>query len=602
MKLLIFFIASLAAAQQAPQYSAEVLRDVMVPMRDGVKLAADVYLPARAGTGAPVRLPTLISRTPYDKSGLRAEAEWYAQHGYAVVAQDVRGRFRSEGTFYPFIQEGPDGYDTIEWAAAQDWSNGKIGTFGASYLAWDQYRAAMERPPHLVAMFANVGGAEFYQEFAYPGGAPNLAWGIWIAKSAETSPPAQTNADAKRVLTSILQNPAEWFRQSPQQRASVFQPFPVHRRIYQDYITHTQYDDYWRDPGFSTPAGWQRIKDVPILFISGWYDYFGNGVLKNFVQLSKLQKTEKQLVMGPWPHGVGGSACGDGFFGNAALTSVRELTLAWFDRWLRDQAPGSLGETVRYFRMGGGNGAADERGRRTHGGTWLTAAAWPPPSGRALTLYLGGDGRLIRDRAADAAPRTFTYDPADPVPTIGGRYGVGGWTPNCFQNQVCRPGILGCNNSEPLAARSDVLVFATEALPDDLEVTGPVRARLWVSSDAPDTDFTAKLIDVAPDGYAAILADGQFRVRYRDGFSRERPLKAGEIAAVDIDLGATSNLFAKGHRIRVDISSSNWPQVDINPNTGAPVNANQSSRKARNTVYLDGKRASYVELTVVPVK
>jgi putative CocE/NonD family hydrolase len=598
----LLIAAVVASGQQSAPYSVEVVRNVMVPMRDGVRLATDLYLPATSGARASGRFPTLISRTPYDKAGLRAESEWYAQRGYAVVAQDVRGRSGSEGQFYPFIQEGRDGYDAIEWAAAQDWSNGKVGTFGASYLAWDQYRAAMERPPHLAAMFANVGGADFYQEFGYPGGAPNLGWAIWILKSAETSPQAEANPEAKRVLTRILEDPGNWLRQSPRERASVFEPFPVHRRIYEDFVAHPQFDDYWRDPGLYTPAGWGRIKDVPVLFISGWYDYFGDGVLKNFGALRKSHKTSKELVMGPWWHGIGPSSCGDAFFGDEAAVVVRERTLAWFDRWLKGRPSPSTGnDAVQYFRMGGGAGTRDAKGRRGHGGRWLTAPSWPLPSVHPAKLYLVADGKLARSASA-GQPLSFVYDPADPVPTIGGKYGIGSWTPNCFQDQVCRPGILGCQDSKPLSVRPDVLVFQTEPLSEGMEVTGPVRVRLWVSSDAPDTDFNARLMDVAPDGYAAILADGQLRLRYRAGFANERLLKPGEVAAIEIDLGATSNLFAQGHRIRVDISSSNWPRIDPNPNTGAPVNVVEGKRKARNTIYLDPRRPSHIELPVVPAR
>ena len=601
MRALVLLIAAVVASgQQSAPYSVEVVRNVMVPMRDGVRLATDLYLPAISGARASGRFPTLVSRTPYDKAGLRAESEWYAQRGYVVVAQDVRGRFGSEGEFYPFTQEGPDGYDAIEWAAAQEWSTGKIGTFGASYLAWDQYLAAMERPPHLAAMFANVGGANFYQEFGYPGGAPNPGWAVWIVKSAETSPQAQANPEAKRVLSRILADPGEWLRQSPRERASVFTPFPVHRRIYEDFVAHQRFDEYWRNPGFYTPAGWARMKDVPILFISGWYDYFGNGVLKNFQALREKQKSPKQLVMGPWWHAIGSSSCGDAFFGDEAAVAVRERTLAWFDRYLKGKSPeNTRSEAVQYFRMGGGAGGRDSKGRRLHGGRWLTASGWPLPSARPAKLYLGAKGKLERSASA-APPRTFVYDPADPVPTIGGKFGIGSWTPNCFQDQVCRPGILGCRDSAPLAARRDVLVFQTEPLSEDMEVTGPVRVRLWVSSDARDTDFNARLMDVAPDGYAAILADGQLRLRYRAGFSNERLLKPGEVAAIDIDLGATSNLFARGHRVRVDISSSNWPRIDPNPNTGAPVNVMEDKRKAQNTIYLDTRRPSHIELPVVP--
>jgi putative CocE/NonD family hydrolase len=216
-------------------------------------------------------------------------------------------------------------------------------------------------------------------------------------------------------------------------------------------------------------------------------------------------------------------------------------------------------------------------------------------------MYLSA-ARKLASHPVSSKPATFVYDPADPVPTIGGRYGLGSWTPNCYQDQVCRTSILGCTNDQPLSARNDVLAFITEPLTKPLEVTGPVRVRLWVSSDAPDTDFTAKLIDVAPDGYAAILTDGQTRVRYRKGFDREVPLKPGEIAEVTVELGATSNLFAAGHRIRLDVSSSNWPRVEPNPNTGDPVNRARGKRKARNTIYMDGRRPSHVELPVVPVR
>ncbi|HEU0143058.1 MAG TPA: CocE/NonD family hydrolase [Bryobacteraceae bacterium] len=599
---LFLLAAAVTAAQQAPLYTVEVVRDVMVPMRDGVRLATDLYLPAQGGTRAAGKFPAMLCRTPYNKSGQGNTAEWYAQRGYAVVTQDVRGRFRSEGQFYPFIQEGPDGYDAIEWVARQEWSNGKVGTYGASYLAWDQYRAAMERPPHLVAMFANVGGANFYQEYAYPGGALNLGWALWILRSAETSPAAQENAEAKSRLTQILEQPEKWLRLPPRERAAVFEPFPVHLRIYEDFLAHSRHDAYWHDPGFHTPAGWERIKDVPILFISGWYDYFGDGVLSNFSALSKTQKMPKKLVMGPWWHAVGSSSCGDGFFGDAAAVAVREMTLAWFDRWLKGRAAGEMpDQPVRYFRMGGGPGGRDAEGRFQHGGTWLTATTWPLESLERTKLYLAEGGKL--NRTASAGPAlTFVFDPAGPVPTIGGRYGVRSLTPDCFQDQVCRPGILGCNDSSPLAERKDVLMFSTDALTEDLEVTGPVRARLWVSTDAADTDFTAKLIDVYPGGYAAILADGQVRLRYRNGFGKESLVTPGEVAEIEIELGSTSNLFAKGHRIRVDISSSNFPRFESNPNTGEPVNAGTEKKKATNTVYLDAKRPSHVELPVAPLR
>lgn len=594
--LLLLFFTGLALGQERLT-ETKVLRDLRIEMRDGVKLAADVYLPG----GGAERRPTLVARTPYNRAGLRRDAEWFAQQGYAFVAVDVRGRFASEGPFYPFVNEGPDGYDMIEWAARQEWSNGKVGTYGASYLAWDQYRAALENPPHLVAMFANVGGADFYQEFGYPGGTLNLGWGIWIARSAETSPPAQSLPEQKAVLSRILESPGEWLRQHPRDRAKVFDPFPTHRRIYDDFLAHPTFDAYWHDPAFHVPATWGRMKDVPTLFVSGWYDYFSAGVLRNFENLSAKQQSPHRLVMGPWWHAVGPRECGDGDFGTGAQVDMRALSLEWFNHWLKGEPLTTLAkDRVRYFRMGGGSEGRTEKGRREHGGSWETASTWPPPAiGRSLYLE---DGGHLSGAPTKTGSRTYVFDPERPVPTIGGRFGIGAWTPNCFQNQVCRAGVLGCENEDPLANRPDVLSFSSEPLEEAVETTGAAKATLWVSSDSPDTDFTVKLIDVAPDGYAAIIADGQIRLRYRDGFARENLNTPGEIVRVEIPLYSSSNLFAKGHRIRVDISSSNWPQFESNSNTGEAVNDWTRRRKARNSVYLGPERPSKVQLPVVPVR
>lgn len=593
--LLVLF-TGLAFAQE-PLTETRVLRDVRIEMRDGVKLAADVYLPG----GGAERRPTLIARTPYNRAGLRRDAEWFAQHGFAFMAVDVRGRFGSEGPFYPFVNEGPDGYDTIEWAARQEWSNGKVGTYGASYLAWDQYRAALENPPHLVAMFANVGGADFYQEFGYPGGALNLGWGIWIAKSAETSPPAQSLPEQKAVLSRILESPGVWLRQHPRERAKVFDPFPTHRRIYNDFLAHPAFDNYWRNPAFFVPGTWARMKDVPTLFVSGWYDYFSAGVLRNFENLSAKQQSQHRLVMGPWWHAVGTRECGDGDFGSVAQVNMRELSLEWFNHWLKGEPLQTLAQKrVRYFRMGGGSEGQNEKGQREHGGVWKNADTWPLPTS-VRSLYLEDGGRL-NSAPTKTGSRTYVFDPDHPVPTIGGRFGIGSWTPNCFQNQVCRAGVLGCENEDPLTSRPDVLSFSSEPLDEAMEVTGAPSATLWVSSDAADTDFSVKLIDVAPDGYAAIIADGQVRLRYRDGFARESLNTPGEIVKLEIPLYSSSNLFAKGHRIRVDISSSNWPQFESNSNTGEAVNDWTQRRKARNSIYLGPERPSRVQLPVVPAR
>lgn len=594
--LLLLLLSGLAFSQE-PLHETKVLHGIRIEMRDGVKLAADVYLPS-AGEK---RWPTLIARTPYNRAGLRRGAEWFAQRGFAVVAVDVRGRFESEGPFYPFVNEGPDGYDAIEWAARQGWSNGKVGTYGASYLAWDQYRAAMENPPHLVAMFANVGGADFYQEFGYPGGTLNLGWGIWLLRSAETSVPAQSLPEEKAALSRILEKPGEWLAKHPRERGKVLDPFPTQRRAYDDSLAHATFDSYWRDPAFYVPGTWARMKDVPTLFVSGWYDYFATGLLRNFENLSAKQQSPHRLVMGPWWHAVGPSDCGDGDFGTAAQVDMQTLSLEWFNHWLKGEPLETLAkERVRYFMMGGGSEGRNAKGQREHGGTWKNASTWPPPA-NLRSLYLSDEGRLTGNPTKTDS-RTYVFDPNHPVPTIGGRFGIGAWTPNCFQNQVCRVGVLGCESEGPLASRPDVLSFSSEPLEEPVEVTGAARATLWVSTDAPDTDFSVKLIDVAPDGYAAIISDGQIRLRYRSGFARESLTPPGEIVEVEIPLYSSSNFFAKGHRIRIDISSSNWPQFESNSNTGEPVNDWTKRQPARNTVYLGPERPSRVLLPVVPVQ
>ncbi|MEK7405870.1 MAG: CocE/NonD family hydrolase, partial [Acidobacteriota bacterium] len=518
-------VATLGAAQ--PPFDSHAVSTVMVAMRDGVRLATDVYRPAHAGQPAGGKFPALVYRTPYDKSGQSKDGAFFAQRGYVVVVQDCRGRFASEGDFYAFINEGQDGYDAIEWVAAQPWSDGKVGTIGGSYLAWDQYHAAMYRPPHLAAMFALVGGANFYQEYAYPGGAPNLGWPMWLLNSAATSQQAARDPAAAAALQEIRKKVAPWLALHPRQRQEAFRLLPAHLKMYQDFYDHPVFDASWRQRGFYTAGYHREMKDVPILFMSGWYDYFGEGVLDNFMALARIQKTPKKLVMGPWPHGVGASECGDVSFGAAAAVNQRELALDWFDHWLKGQPLRLVSpEPVRIFRMGGGDGSRGQGGRFHHGGEWRSSAAWPPPETRPSNYYLHPGGTLSASPPPRAKPSSFVFDPDNPVPTIGGRYG------GCAQNQVCSPKITGCADSSPLTERPDVLSFSTAPLERPLEVTGKIRATLWISSDAPDTDYTAKLVDVHPDGYALILTDRQIRTRYRNGFEKPELMKPGRVYKV----------------------------------------------------------------------
>lgn len=306
------FLVSAAFTAIGQEFDSHAVSETMVPMRDKVQLATDVYRPARAGAAVEGKFPVLVVRTPYNKAGLARSGAWFAQRGYVVVAQDCRGRFRSEGDFYAFLNEGLDGYDTIEWAAAQPWSTGKVGTFGGSYLAWDQHHAAMYRPPHLEAMFAIVGGSNFYQDYAFPGGAPNLGWGSWLLQSARSSPLASKDPATVAPINAVMPaGPMAWLSQHPNKRAGAFELLPAHHRMYADFYGHPEFGDWWKQKGWYTRGHYNEIKDVPTVFLSGWYDYFGEGTLENFAELARRQKTPKKLIMGPWPHGTGRAECGE---------------------------------------------------------------------------------------------------------------------------------------------------------------------------------------------------------------------------------------------------------------------------------------------------
>jgi len=588
-------------AAQTEEFDSYTVSMVMVPMRDGVKLATDIYRPARANQPVEAKFPVLVYRTPYNRSGIvtgfREDAISLAKHGYIVAVQDCRGQFDSEGEFYPFINEGKDGFDTIEWAGTQPWSTGKVGTLGPSYMGWDQYLASLYHPPHLVAMFALVGGSNFYNQFGYPGGAPNLGWPMWLLYSAISSPQAARDPVAAQPLKEALKNAAAWLASHPQKRAEVFRAFPNYLKAYEDFYNHPAFDDYWKQHGFYTPGYYRQMKDVPIFFVTGWYDYFGEGVLENFSWLKHFQSTPKNLIVGPWPHNPEKASCGDIFYGNQAGLDVVAEELNWFDHWLKGRDFQTAGtDSVRYFRMGGGSGSRNADGLLEHGGEWMTSLSWPPAGLKLTKYYLRAAHLLSSEQPAQENSATYVFDPDNPVPTIGGRYGGRISYPHCGQDQVCSPTIPGCPDSLPLEKREDVISFLSAPLDSPVEVTGNVRCELWVSSDAVDTDFTAKLMDIYPNGYALILTDGVTRARYRKGFERPELMKPGKIYKVAIDLGSTSNLFLQGHKIRLDISSSNYPAFETNPNTGEMAGSWTHRIKARNTVYHEGSRPSFLLL------
>lgn len=587
-----------------------------MPARDGVTLATDLYFPAHGDSPAPGRFPVILERTPYNKHGLGsvATAKFFARHGYVAAIQDVRGRFGSGGEWYPFALEGEDGYDAVEWLGTRDWCDGQVGTIGLSYSGSDQHALATLRPPHLAAIFASEAMSNYHTGAMRQGGAMELRFFIYAFRMAWDSPAAQANPALRDAVKREWDHVAQWLGRAPlKPGTSILRQFPSIERWVLDVLTHADYDDYWKQRGYNIEEYYDQHADVPTYLLGGWYDSYTRATTDNFIQLRRQLQSPVRMIVGPWTHGVTTlqqSHSGDADFGiDAPLDDYDGFRLRFFDRALKGLETGIDAEPpVRIFVMGGGSGRRLLSGRLDHGGHWRNESTWPLARATPLTLHLHGDGSL-RPEAPDVteASSSYRYDPRDPVPTIGGNISAANEVlpPGGF-DQRCRPGLYGCADSLPLAARHDVLVFQTPPLEEDTEVTGPLTVRLWASSSAVDTDFTAKLIDVYPpnedypDGYALNIADSIIRGRYRADRTVGTLLTPGEVYEFEVILYPTSNLFARGHRIRLDISSSNFPRFDVNPNTGEPVGRSNRIVVAENTIYHDADHPSHLELAVVP--
>jgi len=590
-----------------------IRKNLMMPVRDGVRLATDVYLPDGDPTPSGP-FPAILIRTPYDKTGLAETAEFFTKYGYAVVTQDVRGRFASQGTFYIYTNEGPDGYDAVEWVASRPWCNGDVGTYGGSYLAATQNALAVLCPPHLRTMFVMVGTSNYVEDGAGRGGAfallHNLTYGFRLAYTGKEG----RHYDAEEVtdtpgglaLQQAYNNLANWLYVAPLKADSPFQWAPSYQKWYTDWRAHPTYDDYWKQNGYNFEEYHERYPDIPICFVGGWYDIFKRGTLKNFQGLSG-HKSYTRLLMGPWTHSTGTTFAGDVSFGPRAKMSMKHEAARWFDHFLKGKTNGIEKEPrIKYFLMGAGNTVKNKDGRLQSGGVWKTAQNWPPNGFHEQLFYLHGDGRLPTSVCKSDASSLFMYNPRQPVPTIGGNIDSGKHlVRRGAQNQVQRPGDLATDHQRlPLSSRPDVLTFQTSSLNRDVEVTGSLRVVLWVSSSAKDTDFTAKLIDVYPPskdypaGYAMNLEDGIVRMRFRNSREREELMSPRTVYRVTIDLWATANLFLKGHKIRLDISSSNFPMYDVNPNTGESLGQHTHMVNAMNTVYHDPNRTSCLVLPI----
>jgi len=608
-----------------------LLSDVMVTMRDGVRLATDVYLPVTTTTSA-ARFPVILERTPYDKTAPsrsertpvnpkplgRAEvAAFFTRRGYAVVYQDCRGRYKSEGEFVKYLSDGNDGYDTCTWILKQRWCNGRIGTMGLSYAAHTQGALGSAGAPGVMAMFLDSGGfSNAYQDGIRQGGAFELKQATWAFNQALESPDLQR--DPARLAAMKAIDIRDWFRRLPWRRGnSPVTLAPEYERYLFEQWEHGEFDDYWKQLGIYGEGFYDQYVDAAMVHMSSWFDAYSRTATDNYVGLGKRKRGPVRLIMGPWTHGDRQlTYAGDVDFGPRATVDGNiaadflTLRLRWFDRWLKGVKNGVESEApVRIFVMGGGTGRRNPAGRLDHGGRWRTERDWPIPDTMWTPFYCGRDGSLSTTKPNDAeAYREYRFDPAQPVPTIGGTVTSGQpvMVGGAFDQRE-GPRFFGSTEPyRPLAERPDVLVFQTPPLENPVEITGPIEARLWISSDCPDNDFTIKLVDVYPpnadypDGFAMNIADGILRVRYRDSWEHPSLMTPGTVYAIRVTAFPTSNLFAREHRIRLDISSSNFPHFDVNPNTGEPEARATSARIATNRIYLDASRPSRVILPVIP--
>lgn len=613
-----------------PPSDVHVTRDVMVTLRDGVRLATDIYRPAKDGRPLETPLPVLLERTPYDKLGVnhgdrtrqdpipRSKPELavdFVRGGYVVALQDCRGRYASEGVFEKYLSEGPDGYDTVEWLAAQPWCDGQVGTLGLSYGAHVQSALACLAPPALAAMFLDSGGfSSAYHSGIRQGGAFELKQATWAYKHALLSP--ATKADPARRAALKAQDLKAWFKTMPwSEGCSPLSAAPEYEKYLLEQWRNGLFGPYWTQNGIYARGAYDAYADVPMVHMSSWFDPYSVTATENYLGLSRRKASPVKLILGPWTHGQRSiTHAGDVDFGpeatldGALAENYVALRLAWFDAWLKPQPGPDPLPPVKLFVMGGGSGRRTPEGRLDHGGRWRDETAWPPKDARSADYFLRQDGGLsTQAEPRIEAFREYIHDPLSPVPTLGGALASGApvMEAGAF-DQIEGPNVFGgASISRPLGSRDDILVFQTPPLEHDVEVVGPIRAELFVSSDCVDTDFTIKLIDVHPPsddyprGFAMNLSHGILRARYREGFDHEVRMAPGQVYAIEVEAFPTANLFLKGHRIRLDIASSNFPHFDVNPNSGEPEGHGRTPRPARNRIYMDATRASRLLLPIL---
>lgn len=561
----------------------KMMMGVKVPMADNVCLSTNIYLPENN-----LPCPVILQRSPYgtNTEDMVKEAVSFVQEGYGVVLQDVRGRWDSDGEWYPFINEAKDGYDTLEWIGKQNWCDGNIGTIGASYLAMAQWQTATLKSKFLKAMAPKVGYSNFFHDWVYTGGAFQLAFNLrWIGIQMNTK-------------TNQLQY--LWLPDDNHLK-EIMNHLPIidmvnkagrNSKPWEDWVNHSDYDEYWKNLN-PIAENYEKIS-IPVLGISAWYDIFLQGTLNNYIGVQSRGfepgKSNQKLLIGPWMHFFTGNEqiIGDVDFSENVKIDIFQELLDWFDHWLKGKNNNTNNEDpVKIFLMGKNE--------------WKTHSDWPIPNTKYKNFYIhskgkanssNGDGILdetvpINDEKFD----TFIYDPSDPVPTTGGTGPAGG--------PVVSHVSSGPKNHLQIEKRKDILIYTTPPLEKNLEVSGPIQMILYAASNCLDTDFTCKLIDVYPDGFCLNLAQGIIRARYRNSWENPELLSPGEINKYLIDMWSTSNFFYKDHKIRIEISSSNFPQFDRNPNTGNKFGMDSELKIATQKIYHNESYPSHIILPCI---
>ena len=631
-------------------YGVHAELNVRIETRDGIELATDIYRPADPQTGEPVdeSRPVLLDRTPYDRTGGRLRhGEWYASRGYVVAIQDVRGRFDSDGEFYIHANEAKDGADTVDWLSKREYCDGQVATLGTSYGAWVQSALATQDPNNLAGMFVNMGAANGRKKTFRHNGAFELRWLCWaLTLGGGFAHESLADPDIQQQFADV--DVREILADSPIKRGeSPLATLPGYEQWTFDIMeTGNTSTDLWKNPGLNFERHYDNSADVPTVYAGGWYDSYTGATCDNFVELGNRKDADHYLLMGPWTHLArlpGGHdhsdallfpplswehpTAGDLAFGDAAARKYRETRLRFFDQYLQGGDGWKTQPRVEYFLMGTGDGHRTDDGLLFHGGEWRNADTWPPEGTEMTRYYIHNDGTLSSMKPkADVSTTTFNFDPTDPVPTIGGNTssyltyeprdesvrahplgdrniidfaGRGGYDQQTDQDTFGATPPYG-----PLADRDDVLTFRTPPLEQPVDIAGPIRVRIYGETDGQDTDFTAKLIDeypaseTYPDGYALNISDSICRGRYR-GYRQEPDLlEPGVVYEFYMEPYDTANRFKQDHRIRLDISSSNWPRFDVNQNTGGRLYGDTNPRVAENTIHHNNEYATHIELPV----